>query len=315
MITQSSTRAEAVSTETALAVHAKGVHKSFSDSTGSKFRAVRELNLSIPRGQVVAFLGPNGAGKSTTIDMILGLTEPDGGTIEVLGTDPLTAASTGRSAAVLQSGGLLPDVTVGALVTMMGSLYIGADPAAAITRAGLGELVNRRVSKCSGGEQQKVRFALALLSDPELLLLDEPTAGMDVTARKHFWQAMHAQAANGTTVMFATHYLEEAQDFADRIVVIVDGALVADGTVAQIKATVSNRTVDANLPRSEAEFVAGQTGSRLQELANGRFRFVCTDTDPVVRALSTSTSATDIAIVSASLDEAFSALTDRTHQN
>ena len=160
-----------------------------------------------------------------------------------------------------------------------------------------------------------MRFALALLSDPELLLLDEPTAGMDVTARKHFWQAMHAQAANGTTVMFATHYLEEAQDFADRIVVIVDGALVADGTVAQIKATVSNRTVDANLPRSEAEFVAGQTGSRLQELANGRFRFVCTDTDPVVRALSTSTSATDIAIVSASLDEAFSALTDRTHQN
>jgi ABC-type Na+ transport system ATPase subunit NatA len=212
MITQNSTRTEAVGTETALAVHATGVHKSFSDSTGSKFRAVRELNLSIPRGQVVAFLGPNGAGKSTTIDMILGLTEPDGGTIEVLGTDPLTAASTGRSAAVLQSGGLLPDVTVGALVAMMGSLYIDSDPAAAITRAGLGGLVNRRVSKCSGGEQQKVRFALALLSNPELLLLDEPTAGMDVTARKHFWQAMRAQAANGTTVMFATHYLEEAQD-------------------------------------------------------------------------------------------------------
>jgi DNA-binding NarL/FixJ family response regulator len=100
-----------------------------------QFRAVRDVNLSIPRGQVVAFLGPNGAGKSTTIDIILGLTEPDGGSIEVLGTDPLTAASTGRSAAVLQSGGLLPDVTVGALVAMMGSLYIDSDPAAAITRA------------------------------------------------------------------------------------------------------------------------------------------------------------------------------------
>ncbi|MBY4126796.1 ABC transporter ATP-binding protein [Rhodococcus fascians] len=315
MITQSSTRTEAVGTASGFAIHATGVHKSFGDSTGAQVRAVRNVNLSIPRGQVVAFLGPNGAGKSTTIDMVLGLTEPDGGTIEVLGADPLTAASTGRSAAVLQSGGLLPDVTVGALVAMMGSLYVGSGPAAAIARAGLGDLVNRRVSKCSGGEQQKVRFALALLSNPELLLLDEPTAGMDVTARKHFWQAMRAQAANGTTVMFATHYLEEAQDFADRIVVIVDGGIVADGTVAQIKATVSNRTVDATLPRQEAEAVAAQTGSRLQELTNGRFRFVCSDTDLVVRALSTSTSATDIAIVSASLDEAFSVLTDRANQN
>uniref|UniRef100_UPI00296F5D3B ABC transporter ATP-binding protein n=2 Tax=Microbacteriaceae TaxID=85023 RepID=UPI00296F5D3B len=167
-----------------------------------RVQAVDGVDLSIRRGEVVALLGPNGAGKTTTLDMLLGLTEPSSGTVRVLGTTPQRATSSGSIGAVLQTGGLLGDLTVGETVRLIASLH-GADALDrvddVVARADLEHLARRRVSKCSGGEQQRVKFALAMVSDPDILVLDEPTAGMDVTARRHFWDVMRADADAGRT--------------------------------------------------------------------------------------------------------------------
>ena len=162
---------------------------------------------------------------------------------------PREAVVSGAVSAVLQTGGLLRDLTVRETVPMIASTYASHTPVdEVIDRAGLRTLADRRVSKCSGGEQQRLRFALALLPDPRLLVLDEPTAGMDVTARRDFWDTMHADASAGRTVVFATHYLEEADAFADRIVLVAGGRIVADGTTAEIRSQASGRTVSATLP-------------------------------------------------------------------
>ena len=161
----------------------------------------------------------------------------------------VTPSSPAHVSAVLQTGGLLRDLTVRETVRMIASTYAAHAPVdEVIDRAGLTALADRRVSKCSGGEQQRLRFALALLPDPRLLVLDEPTAGMDVTARRDFWDTMHADASAGRTVVFATHYLEEADAFADRIVLVAGGRIVADGTTAEIRSRASGRTVSATLP-------------------------------------------------------------------
>ena len=216
--------------------------------------AVDRIDLTIPIGEVVALLGPNGAGKTTTLDIVLGLIEPTRGTARVLGRSPREAVQAGLVSAVLQTGGLLADLTVGETVQYVAATYgeHHDDPADVLARAGLSELAGRRVSKCSGGQQQRLRFALALLADPQLLVLDEPTAGMDVAARREFWAVMREEAARGRTVVFATHYLEEADDFADRIVLVADGRVVADGPTAEIRATATGRVVSAVVPDPEA---------------------------------------------------------------
>src|SRR6478735_3441308 len=236
------------------AIELRSLVKSFPSRRGSQdaeVRAVDGIDLRIEPGEVVAFLGPNGAGKTTTLDMVLGLTEPTSGTAEVFCRRPREAVVGGHVSAVLQTGGLLRDLTVRETVRMIASTYAVHSPVdEVIDRAGLRSLADRRVSKCSGGEQQRLRFALALLPDPRLLVLDEPTAGMDVTARRDFWDTMHADASAGRTVVFATHYLEEADAFADRIVFIAGGRIVADGTTAEIRSRASGRTVSATLPSS-----------------------------------------------------------------
>ena len=131
-----------------------------------------------------------------------------------------------------------------------------------MTRAGIMSLATRKVSKCSGGEQQRLRFALALLPDPDLLVLDEPTAGMDVAARREFWATMQADADAGRTVVFATHYLEEADAFADRIVLMARGHVVADGSTAEIRARASGRTVSADVPEHEADAIVDRLRHR-----------------------------------------------------
>ena len=179
-------------------------------------RAVDGVDLTVPVGEVLALLGPNGAGKTTLLDMALGFSPPSDGTVRVLGSDPVAAVRQGRVGAVLQTGGLLEDLSVRETVAMVAGCHrrhIGVP--AALERAGLTGLAGRRVKKCSGGERQRLRFALALLTDPELLILDEPTAGMDVRARHDFWDTMHAEADRGRTIVFATHFLPEAEDFAD----------------------------------------------------------------------------------------------------
>jgi ABC-2 type transport system ATP-binding protein len=174
-------------------------------------RAVRGIDLSIAAGETVALLGPNSAGKSTTIDLLLGLARPDKGTVSVLGRPPAEAVRAGAVGGMLQTGSLIEYLSVRELVTMVASLYlhpIGVNEVPLI--AGIDEIADRPAAKLSGGQTQRVRFAIALVADPDLLVLDEPTAALDVGGRRDFWNVMRAVAARGKTILFATHYLEEA---------------------------------------------------------------------------------------------------------
>lgn len=230
------------------AIELTGITRSFG-SGERRVQAVRGVDLSIGRGEIVALLGPNGAGKTTTIDMILGLSDPDSGAVRVLGQSPRQAASAGRLSALMQTGGLLADLTVAETVEVIASFYeAGARVPEVMERTALGPIAKRKVSKCSGGEQQRVKFALALLPDPDVLVLDEPTAGMDVVARRRFWEVMREEANAGRTIVFATHYLEEAEQFAQRTVVMNRGKIVADGATAQLRTALGGRTVTAVLP-------------------------------------------------------------------
>ena len=277
---------------------------------GDRVEAVRGIDLDIAPGEVVAMLGPNGAGKTTTLDMVLGLTEPTSGTVEVFGLHPRRAVDAGRISAVLQTGGLLRDLTVEETVRVVASTFDSPQPVAEVMeRAGITQLARRRVSKCSGGERQRLRFALALLPDPDLLVLDEPTAGMDVAARRDFWAAMHAEAAQGRTVIFATHYLEEASSFAERIVLVSEGVVVADDSTEAIRAQATGRVVAADLSPEYDETLRALPGVRSLERHGQRVIVRAADSDALARHLLTETSATDLEITAGSLDDAFIALT------
>jgi ABC-2 type transport system ATP-binding protein len=272
--------------------------------------AVRDLTLQIEPGEIVAFLGPNGAGKTTTIDMLLGLARPDQGSVRVYGSSPADAIARGDVAAVMQTGGLLKDFTMLETVRFTASLFAHARPAAEVMeRAGIGHLGNRLVGKCSGGEQQRLRFALALLSDPRLLILDEPTTGMDVEGRRDFWSAIRADATRGRTVLFATHYLDEADAYADRIVLIRQGEIVADGTTAEIKALATGRSVRAYLPNANVTALQALPGVLQVETRGEAVIVQCNDSDSVARYLLTNTDARDLEIVAQNLEAAFVALT------
>ncbi|MDO5091952.1 MAG: ABC transporter ATP-binding protein [Propionibacteriaceae bacterium] len=212
------------------AIECQQLRKTFRTG-GATVEAVAGLDFAIAVGEVVAFLGPNGAGKTTTLDMVLGLTEPTTGDVTVFGHKPRQAIRRGDVGAVLQTGGLLRDLTVLETVTAVVALQgARANVESVMVASDLTRLRGRKVSRCSGGEQQRLKFALALLTDPGLLILDEPTAGLDVAARRDFWDTMHQQAEGGRTIVFATHYLEEAQRFAQRIVLIVRGRIIADSS-------------------------------------------------------------------------------------
>src|ERR1022692_4293403 len=209
-------------------IQLQGLAKSYRGPAGP-VRAVRGIDVSIAAGETVALLGPNGAGKSTTIDMMLGLTRPDSGSVSLFGRSPRDAVDAGRVGAMLQTGALIRDLSVRELVTMVASLYPHPmDVEDVISLAGLTQAAGQRTQKLSGGQTQRVRFAVALVSDPDLLVLDEPTVAMDVEGRRDFWAAMRAYAARGKTVIFATHYMEEADANADRAVLMARGRIVAD---------------------------------------------------------------------------------------
>jgi ABC-2 type transport system ATP-binding protein len=179
--------------------------------TFGSVQAVRCIDLELQQGEIVAFLGPNGAGKTTTIDMVLGLSRPTSGEVSVLGLEPRQAIARGLVSAVMQTGGLIKDLTVRETVEYTASLFADTKPVdEVLENAGITGIADRKVAKCSGGEQQRLRFAMALLPDPALLLLDEPTTGMDVEGRRTFWSAIRRDAEQGRTVLFATHYLEES---------------------------------------------------------------------------------------------------------
>ncbi|WP_410811261.1 ABC transporter ATP-binding protein [Micromonospora sp. 067-2] len=292
-------------TSTHPAVELNGLTKTFGAVT-----AVDGLSLRVQPGEVVAFLGPNGAGKTTTIDMLLGLARPDAGTVRILGGTPDEAVARGRVAAVLQTGGLLKDLTVGETVRMTANFYRHTRPVAEVLeRAGIADIADRLVGRCSGGQQQRLRFALALLPDPDLMVLDEPTTGMDVEGRRDFWQALRRDARAGRTVLFATHYLDEADAYADRIVLVRQGRIVADGTTAEIKNLASGRTVRATLPGADQAALAALPGVEAVEIRGDSVLVRTNDSDGIARHLLTRTPARDVEITSRNLEDAFLALT------
>ncbi|MFF9521712.1 ABC transporter ATP-binding protein [Streptomyces achromogenes] len=255
--------------------------------TYGSVRAVDGLSLRLYPGETVALLGPNGAGKSTTLDLLLGLKQPDSGSVGLFGTTPREAIVAGRVGAMLQSGGLTDGVTVAELVKLACALHPRPYPVAdVLARAGLTRIADRKADKLSGGQAQRVRFALATAGDSDLIILDEPTTGMDVSARQAFWATMREQADQGRTVLFATHYLEEADAIADRVLVLHRGRLLADGTAAEIKARAGARRVCFDLAGDIDQDALGALPSVTRIDVSGQtVRIQSADADATVHAL------------------------------
>ncbi|HXP28682.1 MAG TPA: ABC transporter ATP-binding protein [Solirubrobacteraceae bacterium] len=288
----------------------RGLVKSFKGPSGP-IQAVRGIDVEIASGETVALLGPNGAGKSTTIDMLLGLLDPDAGSVSVFGRSPSDAVAAGAVGAMLQTGALIRDLSVRELVAMMASLYpepLSIDEVLELT--GTAEVAAQRTQKLSGGQTQRVRAAVALVSNPELLVLDEPTVAMDVEGRRAFWRVMREFAARGKTILFATHYLEEADAYADRAVLMAHGQIVADGPTNEIKAMVGSRTIRATLPGAALDQLERLPGVSAAERRGEAVMLTCSDSDATIRALLAEHPASrDIEIVAAGLEQAFLALT------
>jgi ABC-2 type transport system ATP-binding protein len=288
------------------AVELRALTKSFAN-----VRAVDGLDLTITPGEIVAVLGPNGAGKSTTTELILGLIRPDAGQVRVFGMEPTAAVGAGRVGAMLQAGALLYGATVGEVLRLMRGLHLHPLPLAeVIERAQLGSFLRTRTQKLSGGQAQRLRYALAILPDPDLLILDEPTVAMDVELRRGFWVSMRDFIAGGRTVLFATHYLDEADTEANRIVVLNDGRLAADGRADQIKDRVAGRVITLAGDRLDPAAVGGLAGVGKVEALGARLHLHSTDSDATLRALLTAfPSAHDIEVTPTRLEDAFLALT------
>jgi ABC-2 type transport system ATP-binding protein len=283
---------------------------SLSKSYGA-VRAVRSIDLMVAPGETVALLGPNGAGKTTTIDMVLGLTRPDSGSISLFGMSPAQAVAAGAVGGMLQTGSPLDHMKVRELVSLTASYYphpLGVDAVLQLT--GADEIADRWTTKLSGGQAQRVRFAAALVGDPDLLLLDEPTAGIDVEGRHEFWQTMRGVAGQGKTVVFATHYLEEADAFADRIVLISRGRIVADGPATEIKARAAARTIRATLHAVDLTKLGALPGVIAADRHGDTIILSCSDADDALKALiATFPYIRDVEIGGGSLEEAFLELT------
>ncbi|WP_018348668.1 ABC transporter ATP-binding protein [Longispora albida] len=288
------------------ALSLSGLHKRYGE-----IRAVDGVDLTIAPGEVVALLGPNGAGKSTTVDIMLGLSRPDSGEVAIFGKAPREAVLSGSVGAMLQKDNLRADVTVGETLAIVAALHGRPERAAETMRqAGIDGIAGQKCGKLSGGQKQRVRFAIALVSEPDFLVLDEPTVAMDVEIRRQFWQSMREYTSRGRTVLFATHYLAEAEEFADRVVMLRAGRVIADGTVAQVRSAVSGRTLRAVVPGASADQLAGLPSVTGLELRDGRAVLSCADSDRTLRALLAAfPAAHDIEIAAVNLEDAFLALT------
>ncbi|WBO64050.1 ABC transporter ATP-binding protein [Streptomyces camelliae] len=281
--------------------------------TYGSVRAVDGLSLKLYPGETVALLGPNGAGKSTTLDLLLGLKNADSGTVNLFGTSPREAIVAGRVGAMLQSGGLMDEVTVAEMVKLACSLHPKPYKAADVmARAGITQIADRKVNKLSGGQAQRVRFALATAGDSDLIILDEPTTGMDVSARQAFWATMREQADQGRTVLFATHYLEEADAIADRVLVLHRGRLLADGTAAEIKAKAGARRIAFDL-EGEIDHTALRALPFLTsiDVSGQTVRIQSSDADATVHALyGLGVYPRNLEVAGLGLEQAFVAITE-----
>ncbi len=274
-------------------------------------KAVDGLSLDLRGGETVALLGPNGAGKSTSLDMLLALRKPTSGKIRMFGSDPYHAIKVGKVGAMLQSGGLMPEVTVRELVTLIAGLHPRPVPVATtLRRSGLEDVANQRVDRLSGGQTQRVRFALAIAGESDLIVLDEPTTAMDVETRQRFWAQMKEEVAEGKTLLFATHYLEEADQAADRILVINRGRLLADGTPAEIKSRAGAKQLSFRLGNVHEPFLLGLPGLVSLDVRGDIVHLQSSDSDATLYGvLDAGYRPTDIEVSGLGLEQAFLAIT------
>lgn len=273
-------------------------------------QAVRGLDLQVRAGELLALLGPNGAGKSTAIGMLTGLTAPTSGTARLFGVDPRDVGARRRLGAMLQASGVPETLRVRELLTEFRGYYPAPLPMAqVVAAAGLEGLENRMFGQLSGGQQRRVLFGITLAGDPDLLMFDEPTTGLDVQARRGLWGTLRELARSGRGVVLTTHYLEEADALADRIVVIDRGVVIAEGTPTEIKARVPGRRVRAR--SSVSLSVANQWPGVVRASREGPWLdLFAGSAEPVLRALlDLDQSATEVTVTEPSLDEAFLALT------
>ncbi|MFF8604000.1 ATP-binding cassette domain-containing protein [Streptomyces sp. NPDC015232] len=292
------------------AVAFEAATRTYRSAQGGEVRAVDGIDLRIARGETVALLGRNGAGKSTAINLLLGLDEPDSGRVRLFGGTPARAVEAGRVGAMLQDARPVPRVTVRELVEFVARTYPSPMGAAeALALAGLTDLAGRRVDRLSGGQAQRVRFAVALAGNPELIVLDEPTAALDVEAREVFWDSMRGYARRGNTVLFSTHYLEEADAHADRIVVVDSGRILAEGTAEELKRAAGGTTVSFDLAGRPTEGLTALPGVTAVEVRGDRALLRSADPDATVLALAARDLVRRLEVAPVSLNEAFLALT------
>lgn len=293
-----------------LAVRFEGVHHRY-----GRHVALRGVDLQVRRGETVALLGPNGAGKSTTLSLLLGLLHPQTGTVEVLGTSPRAAVAAGRVGAMLQTGsgtGLPSGVRIRTALDLVRRMY--PDPAPLewiVDRAGIGTLLDRRAGRLSGGQTQSVRFAIAIAGDPDLVFLDEPTAAMDIVGQRSFWKMIKGFGQEGRTTVFATHHLHEADQVADRVIVVNHGQVAADGPGASLKAAVASKRVRFACPHPDPRLLDRLEGVTDVEVRGTSVELRSLDADATVRALvAAGIGFSDIEVQCVGLDEAFIALTE-----
>jgi ABC-2 type transport system ATP-binding protein len=275
--------------------------------------ALRGVDLTIERGEVVALLGPNGAGKTTTVHLMLGLRRPTSGQARLFGLDPTDRHARSRCGVVLQESGVTGVLTVREIVDLVRAYYPAPLPAEeALALAGLGELGARRVGALSGGQRQRLFFALAVCGDPDALFLDEPTVGMDVDARQIFLASLRRFTAEGKTIVLTTHYLEEADQLARRIVVIDRGAVIADATPGEMKAHAAGKRVRFRTAGPlEAGVFRGLPTQNL-EIGADRVSLLSNAPEEILRSLfARGVTVEDLEVVGATLEEALLSLTRR----
>jgi len=289
-------------------VELRAVRKRF-----GQVEALKGVDLAIGAGELVAMLGPNGAGKTTSISLMLGLRRPTGGEARLFGFDPADQRARSRCGVMLQESGTTGVLTVRELVDLFRSYYPSPLPAAtAIARAGLDAKAGARAGTLSGGERQRLYFALAVCGDPEALFLDEPTVGMDVEGRRAVLDSIRALSAVGKTIVFTTHYLEEADQLARRIIVIDRGVVIADATPREIKSQIPSKRISfhTGAPVSDATF-RGLPVQNL-EVADHRIRLLSNEPELVLKALfERGVAVHDLEVTGADLEEAFLSLTTR----
>jgi ABC-2 type transport system ATP-binding protein len=275
-----------------------------------EIRALRNVNFSVHSGQVVALLGPNGAGKTTAVKLLLGLMPPNSGKARVFGGDPINPQNRLHTGAMLQVGRVPETLRIREHIDLFSSYYPNPMPLAEVlAAAGLEKLQDRKFGDLSGGQRQRTLFALAICGNPDLLFLDEPTVGLDVEARRSLWEEIRRLVDRGKTVLLTTHYLEEADALADRIAVINQGEIIAQGTPAEIKAQTSGKRIRCITSLSSASLlqIPGVTDVRQDRNA---VEIHAREAESVVRALlARDASLSGLEITSAGLEEAFLALT------